>query len=437
MITFCHESNQGPRMPLCQPLPKIRPYETMAYRTATGTGKFFVAGINYKKTDAETRGLFAINSEQYENIINLAQSYGVNSLFILSTCNRTEIYGFATQGKVLLELLVTQTKGDLQTLLNVAYVKGGHDAVEHLFKVGSGLDSQILGDYEIIGQLKHAVKFSKDRNGLCCFLERLTNSVFQASKEVKNETGLSRGSVSVSFAVVQFLKQNVPDYIDKNILVFGTGKIGSSTCKNLVDYLGATDITLINRSNEKAAELASDLNLKCAPIEDVDAQLASSDIILVATNANEPIILKSYLENKGAKLIIDLSIPCNVEQSVGLLDDVHLINIDQISKMKDDTIKCRAAEIPKAKKIIQKHIGIFTEWQLMRQNAPILRSIKSKLKDIIALHHDEFLNPGTKCPYISAEQEIQRIVNKMAGKMRTGSNMGCHYLEAINELIVR
>jgi len=409
----------------------------MAYSTAKETGDFFVAGINYKRTDAETRGLFAINSEQYENIINLSQDYGVDSLFILSTCNRTEIYGFATQGKMLLELLVTQTKGDLQTLLNVAYVKGDHDAVEHLFKVGSGLDSQILGDYEILGQLKHAVNFSRERNKMCCFLERLTNSVFQASKEVKNETGLSSGSVSVSFAVVQFLKQSVPDCINKNILLFGTGKIGSSTCKNLVDYLGATDITLINRSTEKAAKLAGDLNLKCAPIEDIERQLESSDIILVATSANEPIILKSHLENKGVKLIIDLSIPCNVEQSVGLLDDVHLINIDQISKMKDDTIKCREAEIPKAEKIIQKHIRIFAEWQLMRQNAPILRSIKSKLKDIIALRHNGFLKSETKCPYISAEQEIQQIVNKMAGKMRTGNNMGCHYLEAINELIVR
>lgn len=408
----------------------------MAYSTNIGSGNFFVAGINYKKTDAETRGLFAIDSEHYENIINLSPLYGVDSLFILSTCNRTEIYGLATQGKKLLDLLATQTKGDLQTLSNVVYVKSGEEAVGHLFKVGSGLDSQILGDYEIVGQLKYAVNFSRERNRLCCFLERLTNSVFQASKEIKNRTRLSSGSVSVSFATIQFLKQKHSDCINKKILLIGTGKIGSSTCKNLIDYLGATDITLINRSNEKAAELAGNLSLKWAPIEAMEAQLASSDIILVATNANEPVILKSHLENTGAKLVVDLSIPYNVEPSVALLDHVHLVNIDEISKIKDDTIKSREAEVPKAEKIIQKHIGMFAEWQLMRQNAPTLRAIKSKLNDIVELHHKEFLNPHTKCPYISAEQEIQRIVNKIAGKMRAENSPGCHYLQAISELVV-
>lgn len=408
----------------------------MAYNTYTGSYNFFVAGINYKKTDAETRGLFAINKEQYVNIIGLSQSHGVSSLFVLSTCNRTEIYGVALQGASLVDLIGSQTKGNLQTLYNTVYVKSGNEAIEHLFKVGAGMDSQILGDYEIVGQLKQAVNFSRAHNAMCCFLERLTNNVFQASKEIKNETGLSSGTVSVSFAAVQFLKQSLPDCADKNILLIGTGKIGGSICNNLVDYLGATRITLINRSNEKAAQLAGKLNLKYAPIGDMEAQLASSDIILVATNANEPTILKSQLENKGTKLIIDLSIPNNVEQSAGLLDNIRLVNIDEISKIKDNTIKTREAELPKAEKIIQKHMGTFTEWQLMRQNAPVLRAIKSMLNEIVSLHHKEFLNPQTRCPYISAEQKIQQIVNKMAGKMRSENKPGCHYLQAINELMV-
>lgn len=163
----------------------------MGYSTQTGSDNFFIAGINYKKTDAETRGLFAITKEQYENIIGLSHLYGVSSLFILSTCNRTEIYGVAKHAQGLLDLLDTQTKGSLETLSKVVYIKKGTDAIEHLFKVGSGLDSQILGDYEIVGQLKQAVKFSKERNGMDCFLEKLTNIVFQSSKEIKNETGLS------------------------------------------------------------------------------------------------------------------------------------------------------------------------------------------------------------------------------------------------------
>lgn len=408
----------------------------MGYTINTRSDNFFVAGINYKKTDAETRGLYAINEEQYKNIISLSHLHGVKSLFILSTCNRTEIYAVAQHETALLSLLGTQTKGTLEILSKSAYVKSGEDAIKHLFKVGAGLDSQILGDYEIVGQLKQAVNFSREHNGICCYLERLTNCVFQASKEIKNETGLSSGSVSVSFAAVQFLKQNLPNCANKAILLIGTGKIGSSTCKNLVDYLGATNITLINRSNEKAARLAEKLNLRYALIGDMEEQLASSDIILVATSANEPTILKSQLENKGKKLIIDLSIPYNVEQSVSLLDNIRLVNIDEISKIKDNTFKTREAEIPKAEKIIQKHIGAFAEWQLMRQNAPALRAIKSMLNEIALLHHQEFLNPHTRCPYIAAEQKIQQILNKMAGKMRVENKPGCHYLQAINELMI-
>ncbi|MDB5016832.1 MAG: hemA 3 [Mucilaginibacter sp.] len=166
----------------------------------------FIAGINYKKTDAATRGLFAINSDQYGNILKLAPSCNIDSLFILSTCNRTEIYGFAERPAQLINLLCTQTKGDSQTFTSLAYIKQGNNAIEHLFNVGAGLDSQLLGDYEIIGQLKQAVKFSKEQNFINCFLERLFNNVLQASKTIKNETQLSGGTVSVSFAAIQYIK---------------------------------------------------------------------------------------------------------------------------------------------------------------------------------------------------------------------------------------
>jgi glutamyl-tRNA reductase len=396
---------------------------------------FFLAGINYKKTDATTRGQFSINNDQYKNILDQVKPCGLGGLFILSTCNRTEIYGLADNADQLVNLLCSETTGTVAAFKQLAYIKRGADAVKHLFNVGAGLDSQILGDYEIVGQLKQAVKFSKDHNGMDCFLERLSNSVFQASKEIKNETNLSSGTVSVSFAAVQYLKQNLPDCSDKNILLVGTGKIGSSICKNLVDYLGATNITLVNRSEEKAMQLAQELNLKYAAIEDIEEQLVSSDIILVATSANEPAILKTQLENKGKKLIIDFSVPYGVEQSAGLLEHIRLVNIDEISKIKDKTIKDREAEIPKAEKIIEKHAVAFAEWQSMRQNLSALKTVKSMLNHIALLHSKEFQNPQTRCPYIAAEQKIQQVINSMAGKMRNENQVGCYYLQAINEFM--
>src|SRR5687768_18085873 len=135
--------------------------------------KFHVAGINYKKTDASIRGQFAIGKEQYASILDLAPFYGINELFILSTCNRSDLYGFGETAKELIQLLCSQTVGDIATFTELAYIKTGTEAVQHLFEVGAGLDSQILGDYEIIGQLKQAVKFAREHNFIGNFLEQI------------------------------------------------------------------------------------------------------------------------------------------------------------------------------------------------------------------------------------------------------------------------
>ena len=256
---------------------------------------FFVAGINYKKSDASIRGQFAIGNEQYLNILEKAATQGLNELFILSTCNRTEIYGFAYCSPQLVELLCSETAGDAEVFKQSAYIKSGVDAIEHMFQVGAGLDSQILGDYEIVGQLKTAAKFAKEQGFMGAFTERLINCVLQSSKLIKNTTELSGGTVSVSFAAVQYIRNKVLKPSTKNILLLGVGKIGRNTCKNLVDYLGTKNITLINRSPEKAEELAGELGLQSASIENLATGIRNADIILVATNATEPTILKSHL----------------------------------------------------------------------------------------------------------------------------------------------
>ena len=396
---------------------------------------FFVAGISYKKADAATRSQFAISHIHYDEALKVAPGFGLNALFILSTCNRTEIYGFADNASQLIDLLCLQTTGDAEIFTKLAYCKRGDEAIAHLFKVGAGLDSQILGDYEIVGQLKQAVKFAKDRNFINSFMERLINSVLQASKSIKNDTALSGGTVSASYAAVQYIKENLISAADKKILLIGTGKIGRNTCKNLVDYLGATNITLINRTDERAAELAQELNLHYAPITDLAHEVATANIILAATNAAEPILLKEHLENKGDKLIIDLSIPYNVAEDASMLPNVKLVNVDALSKIKDEAMQMRAAEAPKALQIIAEHHADFMGWYRMHQNAPTLQSIKAVLNRIAVVHQKELNNPHTRCPYIAAEQKIQQIMNGIAGKMRNGSTEGCYYIEAINQYL--
>ena len=128
---------------------------------STDIAQFFVVGINYKKTDAAIRGLFAINNDQYSNLLLDAHAIGIRELFVLSTCNRTELYGFASDVSQLIQLLCVHTEGSRELFEELSYIRNGTEAIRHLFHVGAGLDSQILGDYEIIGQIKSAAKFSK------------------------------------------------------------------------------------------------------------------------------------------------------------------------------------------------------------------------------------------------------------------------------------
>ena len=393
--------------------------------------KFWIVGINYKKADAATRGQFAIQNEQYANLLVNALANGLNEVFVLSTCNRTEIYGFADHSSQLVSLLCGHTTGTKETFLESSYIKNGKEAIEHLFNVSAGLDSQILGDYEIIGQIKTVVKFSKKHGCMNVLLERLTNTVLQSSKAIKNQTELSGGTVSVSFAAIQYIREHVKAIADKKILLLGTGKIGKSTCKNLVHYLQTKNITLLNRTEEKAAELAKELGLNHAPINQLQECVSQSDIILVATDSTEPTILLSHLEEQKDKLVLDLSIPYNVESAAQYLPNVTLINVDDLSKLKDETLAKREAEIPRAKTIIAEHIVDFMEWYEMRKHVPVLKAMKTKLKEI---HNSPLFIPLYNNT-AHAEEKIQRVLNGMAYKMKGQNQKGCHYIEAINEFI--
>ena len=406
----------------------------MGTRTSDISG-FYVVGINYKKTDAAIRSQFAISNEQYSHLLSLAPAHHLSELFVLSTCNRTEIYGFADSPRQLAGLLCSTTTGDTSTFMEIAYTKRGADAIEHLFLVSAGIDSQILGDYEIVGQIKQAVKFARENRFVGAFLDRLVNCVLQSSKSVKNQTELSGGTVSVSFAAIQYIRSTFPDLTGKHMLLIGVGKIGRNTCRNMVDYLGTRDITLINRTEASAAELAVETGVSYAPLEELATQVSKADIILVATNAEEPTLTASHLEGQGEKLVIDLSIPFNVEKAAAMLPGVTLVNVDQLSKMKDETLQRREAEVPKAKVIIAEHMAEFMDWYAMRKHVPVLKAVKTKLKELHTSPLYSRLTGEMMSGTGDADEQIQRVINGMATRMRQQNQGGCHYIQAINEYI--
>lgn len=394
---------------------------------------FWVVGINYKKTDAGVRGSFAVSNEQYEQMLALAPEYGLTELFVLSTCNRTEIYGVSNNSQNFIDLLFRVCTGDKARFTELAYIKNDIPAIEHLFQVAAGLDSQILGDFEILGQIKIAVKFAKSKGFIGSFTERLLNHVLQSSKAVRTHTGLSGGTVSVAFAAIQYIRQHVTEIKKKKIILLGTGKIGRNTCLNLIHYLGTHNITLINRTYQTAADLAADLKLTAAPIEELQQHLDEADIVIVSTNAPTPIINKAQLHNNGKKLVIDLSVPCNVATEVVELDNVQLVDVDALSRIKDETLENRKAEVPKALQLIQHHIGEFREWHKMRRHVPVLKEVKNKLKTISV--DESLMHADPTKETLARENAIQSVINVMAIKMRRHNAAGCHYIEAINEFI--
>ncbi|HUR10496.1 MAG TPA: glutamyl-tRNA reductase [Flavitalea sp.] len=399
----------------------------------TGTSdisRFYAIGINYKKTDATTRSLFAINHDQYKIILDEAAKINVHELFVLSTCNRTEIYGVAVDAEQLLGLVSKQSTGDPDLFRKICYIHQGIDAIRHLFEVGAGLDSQILGDYEIIGQIKSAVKFSREHQCIGPFIDRMVNAVLQASKQIKNDTELSGGTVSVSYAAVQFIKNNFSSVIESNILLIGTGKIGGNTCRNLQHYLPVKNITLLNRSDHKALQLAEELNVSFASYSQLQEEISKADIIIVATNATEPVITSAELSTGASKLIIDLSIPYNVDPSVSSLQNIRLVNVDELSKVKDETLLVRAAEIPKATAIIDLHLVEFLSWNEKRKYVPFLRAAKLQLQQIHTTHIE-----NSYVQHSVGTEKIQQVINGMAVKMQEHRNHGCQYLAALNEFM--
>jgi glutamyl-tRNA reductase len=396
--------------------------------------QFFIAGINHRKTDAALRGQFAVGQVQHTNILQKAAGKGIAELFVLSTCNRTEIYGRAASADQLIQLLCSETKGTAADFYSICYIYEGTAAVQHLFSVGAGLDSQILGDYEIVGQLKQSVKFAREHGTIGAFIERLFNTVLQSSKRIKTETSLSGGTISVSFAAIQFLKEKLKgDTSNKKILLLGTGKIGRNTCRNLVDYLDASQITLVNRTEEKATALALELGLLTNSWSYLQQELDAADIVVVATNADKPIILAKDLVNSQPKILIDLSIPNNIDPAAGQLPHITLVNVDGLSQINDATLQARQAEVPRAESIIKEYMLEFFEWMQQRRHVPVLVAVKQKLNDMHGC--DLFLSSSPDHTGLVDTVAIQKVVNNVAVKMRRQHQPGCYYIEAINDFM--
>lgn len=407
------------------------------YNISRGT-YFYAIGLSYKKADAEIRGHFSLDEAAKQALLNQAKTNNIESLIVTSTCNRTELYGFAQHPFQLIQLLCDNTKGTVEEFQKVAHVYKNREAVSHLFRVGSGLDSQILGDFEIISQLKVSARLSRKYNLLNPFVERLINAVIQASKRIKTETELSSGATSVSFASVRYIMREVKNISNKNILLFGTGKIGRNTCENLVKHTKNEHITLINRTKNKAEAVAGKFNLIVKDYSQLQEEINNADVLIVATSAQNPTIDKYLIQSKKDLLILDLSIPKNVDPNVTELNNVRLLHLDDLSQITDETLERRKQHIPLAEDIIETIKAEFNSWLETRKFAPTIKALKEKLSSFAS---SELETQRKKTTNFNEEQArlisnniIQKITNHFAHHLKDEEVSADESLELIKKV---
>ncbi len=396
-------------------------------------------GISYKKADAHIRGKFSLSKENQIALLIAAKEKGIEGVFVLSTCNRTEITGFAEHPFKLISLLCEYSNGSVEEFAKVSNVYKNQEAINHLFRVGTGLDSQILGDYEIVGQLRQAFKQAKKLKTTNAYFERLLNNVMQASKRVKNETMLSYGTTSVSYVAVQYIIKNLPEYNSKNILVFGLGKLGKHTCQNLAQYTQNKSVCLINRTEEKAENFIKEYpSIRNAKLTELLNEIDKTDVLIVSTGADKPTIAKECISSTKKLLILDLSIPENVSKEVQDLKNITLINVDELSKITDETLTIRQKEIPAAEAIVKTHKDDFNEWLNHRRFTPAINALKQSLetikRDEIAFHRKKIKSFDEIQAEIITSRFIQKITTQFVKHLKDENTSIPQSIHVINKV---
>ncbi|MBH1958739.1 MAG: glutamyl-tRNA reductase [Flavobacteriia bacterium] len=382
------------------------------------TANFAVLSVSFEKADAETRGKFAFFDENIKNFVSEIHDENLGDAFVVSTCNRTEIYT-TSQNYLLIAELYCKTIGvSLTEFMQYVNILKHEEALNHLFRVAAGLESQIIGDFEIIGQIKNAYhRFKKVKRNSNPFLERAINSAIQISKRIKNETGISNGAASVSYAAVHYILKNQTQISDKNILLLGVGEIGQNTVENLVKHVYKPKVKIANRTSDKAEKIAEKYKIPHIEFEHFQEELAQTDILIVATGAQHPIINKTHFPNGKETLVIDLSIPNNVEKDITENTNVSLVDVDQLSLHISETMVQRQKEIPKAEEIIREMTKDFLEWEKKRKLAPNIHHFKAVLKN---MERNEMHNIHKKHKYVEvtdmqlSDKMIQKITNRFA-----------------------
>jgi glutamyl-tRNA reductase len=363
-------------------------------------------GISYKTASIEKREIFSFRKDEIVPFADFLQKEtGISDIVLLSTCNRTELYFTQTKHDRLtaIEKVIAAIKDFKQANMECSryfYHKFDIDAVKHLFNVASGLDSMIIGEDQIIGQIKDAYMHCTEAALTDAILMRLFQKSFEAGKRARTETGIKLGNLSVSSTAVEMVAQEIKDLSNKRLLLVGAGDTGSLALQNMVKK-GIGQTAIINRTKETACKLADHYHSEVHSFLSIQSQLQKSDIIIVATGAPHHLITsrmvkKAMSKRDQAQIYIDLSVPRNIEESVAELPNVKLFAVDDLQKVIEENTEKRREAAQKAEHIIDEVAEEFNDWMVSRSLRPAIKTISENLEEVYLQELENFKNIESK-----------------------------------------
>lgn len=409
-------------------------------------------GLNHKTAPVEVRERFAFDADGVKGCLESLEGVARERV-VLSTCNRTEVYAVPLRPRhaaaEIRRFLHSARCPDLPASEVAPYLYALHneDAVNHLFAVASGIDSMILGEPQILGQVKEAYEVAADRGAVGPILSVLFQRALAVGKRGRTETAISRNAASVSHAAVELAGEIFGDISSRVVLVVGAGQMGELAARNLVDN-GVKTILVANRTRERAEELAASFGGRVVGWESLGDALSSSDIVITSTGSPRPVFQPALVESamrrrEGRPLFfVDIAVPRDVDPAVGRLENVHLYDIDDLQSVVEANLREREKEVVKVQAIIEEEVRGFVSWLRCQDVIPTIVALRERLEQIRATElarHCSKLKLSER-DRNTIEALTQAIVNKVLHtptvRLKAQANDGACglYVDAVREL---
>ncbi len=353
-----------------------------------------VVGLNHKTAPVEIREQVSISDLELDDVLStLRQTRTILESVALSTCNRTELYAVvssARAGEDFLVRLLQERCRDMDTDLRAhLYVKYGQAAVTHLMEVAAGLDSMVIGETQILGQVRNAFLAASDAGNTGALLNQLFRKAIHIGKRAQTETTIGQSAVSVSYAAVQLAKKILGDLKGKNVLVLGAGKMSRLTAQHLVSA-GVQSLFIANRTYSRAQELAAEWNGTAVSWEEVEETLAVSDIVISSTGSKQYVLTKGMVDtalkrrHRKPCVLIDIAVPRDIDPEVGMIRNVYLYDIDDLENVVAANLAERERQAEVVGKMIQTALREYSEWLSEQEVVPLIAAIRAKGVEIQA-----------------------------------------------------